>query len=224
MNQKLVLAVSLLLFGVTPCLISAQGKAGFVIDGKIDFVSQNVWRGCYQAGTSLQPEAAVSFDKWEFSVWGTTDLQVVEKEIDLTVKYAPGNFTLGITDYWFGGETAPYGKGHISEIGTGYGFSSIPVSLSFNTAVYGDGGHFSSYAEIAWTPRWKEWQLEFSTGLCPWENSMLATERFAVTCLSAELRKRAVTYDTFTVEASTKAVYNPNEDTAFWMSGISVLF
>jgi hypothetical protein len=206
-----------------PLYLKAQDSP-FAIDIKIDIVSQNVWRGCYQAGASLQPEAVVSFDKWEFSIWGTTDLQVVEKEIDLTVKYAWGDFTFGITDYWFGSERAPYGKGHIPEIGTGYSFSSIPVSLSFHTAVYGDGGHFSSYAEIACTPRLTDWQFEFATGLCPWENSMLATERFAVTCLSAELRKRAVSNGSITLEASTKAVYNPNEGTAFWTAGISILF
>jgi hypothetical protein len=213
-------SVILLIFTST---LQAQDRP-FVIDGKIDIVSQNVWRGCYQAGASLQSEAVVSFDKWEFSIWGTTDLRVLEKEIDLTVKYAWGDFTLGITDYWFGGERAPYGKGHIPEVGIGYGISSIPVSLSFHTAVYGDGGHFSSYAEITCTPRLKDWQFEFAMGLCPRENSMLATERFAVTCLSAEMRKRVLSNSGITMEASTKAIYNPNEDTAFWVAGISILF
>jgi hypothetical protein len=224
MKKRFVIQIFLFLFSVAPSMVTANEKPEHEFDCKIDIVSQNVWRGCYQAGASIQPEAVVSSGRWEFSIWGTTDLLVVEKEIDVAVKYSSGDFTFVVTDYWFDGATAPYGSGHIPEAGVLYSFPSIPVSMSFSSAVYGDGGKFSSYAEIIFNQRLNEFNLELSAGLCPWENIMLETGKFAVTCLSAELRKRTVTCSEFAIEAVTKAVYNPNKDNAFWIAGISIVF
>ncbi len=219
LNRKVLLAI-ILLFQFS---LQAQ-EAPFAITGSIDLVNQNVWRGCYQAGASLQPEAVVSFKNWEFSVWGTTDFEVAEKEIDLTVKYSWQNFNISITDYWFGESNASYGKGHLPEVGLGYNFAAVPLSLSFASVVYGDNKQFSPYAEIVFSPEWKELQLEFAVGATPWENAMLDTEYFSVTRLTAGIRKVLNPSGTPPLEFYTNLTYNPEKNTAFWIAGISVSF
>jgi hypothetical protein len=191
---------------------------------RIDFVNQNVWRGCYQAGASIQPEAVVSYRHWEFSVWGTTDFDVTEKEIDWTVTYKWKNFSIGITDYWFGGDTDPYGNGHIPEINLKYGFSDIPVTLSFNSVIYGDDKQFSPYLEGSYVFEWRDWYCKFATGITPWRNTMLYTGSFACTCLSAGVRRSLPVSDVFSVEVFADLIYNPNADNAFWIAGISFPF
>jgi hypothetical protein len=183
-----------------------------------------VWRGQYQAGASIQPEAVVVARDFEFSVWGTSDFEVVQKEIDLAAKYRLGNFRIGITDYWCDAATASYLRGHIPEINLEYGLAKIPLSLSFNTLVYGDGRHFSSYAEIQFAPSWREWQPEFALGLTPWENTMLETERFAVTRLSAGIRKTTALTAAFSIEVFGCLTYNPATGNVFWTTGLGIPF
>ncbi|MDR2383678.1 MAG: hypothetical protein LBD76_07350 [Prevotellaceae bacterium] len=222
-RRNFILTVWLLL-SILPRLISAQEKHPFVIQGKIDFVSQNVWRGCYQAGVSQQPEAVVSFRNWQFSVWGTTDFRGEGKEIDLTVRYEWKNISVGLTDYRFGSVDAPYVSGHIPEANIEYCFPDLPLSLSFNTVIAGDDGCHSGYVEFLYTPEWHNWQFDFSAGVSPWKNTLLETDKFAVTKLSASIAKTVAKSDSFSVGIFTSIVYNPSKDNAFFIAGISVPF
>jgi hypothetical protein len=215
--KKTLLTIILLL----PLSLQAQESP---ITGTIDLVNQYLWRGSYQAGASLQPEAVVSLKNWEFSIWGTTSFGEAEKEIDLTLKYSWQHFNIGITDYWFGKAEAFYGKGHLPEIGLGYDFSTIPLSLSYSLVLYGDNKQFSPYAEIVFSPLWKELQLEFTAGATPWANAMLETGQFAVTNLTASIRKALNPTGATPLEIYTTLIYNPAKDTAFWIAGISVPF
>lgn len=192
--------------------------------GRIDLVNQNVWRGCYQAGASIQPEAVVSYRHWEFSVWGATDFEVTEKEIDWTVTYKWNNFSIGITDYWFGGETDPYSNGHIPEIHLKYGFSGIPVTLAFHSVIYGDDKQFSPYLEGNYAFKWNDWRFEFAAGITPWRNTMLNTGGFACTSLSAGVRKTLPISGVFSAEVFADLIYNPDADNAFWIAGVSFPF
>jgi hypothetical protein len=218
------LSQSILFLTLLFSILSLQAREKPSISTRLDFVNQNVWRGCYQAGASIQPEAVVSFRNFEFSVWGTTDFEVVQKEIDLTAKYGWQNFSIGVTDYWCDAATASYRTGHIPEINLEYGFAKIPLSLSFNTVVYGDNKRFSSYAEILFSPSWQEWQMEFAAGVTPWGNFLLDAERFAITCLSAGIRKTVPLSAAFSFEAFGRLVYNPAADNAFWIAGIGIPF
>jgi hypothetical protein len=194
------------------------------ISTKIDLVNQNIWRGVYQAGASIQPEVVISYRNFEFSAWGTTGLEVTGKEIDLTAKYYLQNFSFGITDYWCDAATASYRKGHIPEVNLEYAFSKIPLSLSFNTVVYGDNKQYSSYAECLFSPSWREWEMEFAVGLTPWGNELLKSEHFTFTRLSVGMSKIVPITATLSIKPFISLLYNPNADTAFWITGISLPF
>ncbi|GHT15973.1 hypothetical protein FACS189432_01780 [Bacteroidia bacterium] len=204
--------------------LQAQEKAPVSLDATLTLVNQNVWRGGYVAGASLQPEAIVGVHNWQFSVWGSTDFQAEYKEIDLTVKYLWQDLGIGLTDYWFNRQDAPYGKSHSLEANLEYQFRKIPVAVSCNMLVAGENHRFSPYTEASYTPEWKSWKLEFALGFTPWENTMLTTNGFAVTRLSAGVRKPLSVGSSATVESFAGFTYNPDADALFWIAGVSVPF
>ena len=47
---------------------------------------------------------AVSYKGFSLSAWGTAGIEKEDtKEIDLTLGYATGGFSISVTDYWFNG-------------------------------------------------------------------------------------------------------------------------
>lgn len=210
------------LFAFLSLTIQAQEEATFSLDATVTLVSRNIWRGCYQAGASIQPEAAVSFKSWEFSIWGTAGFNDNEKEIDLSLRYGLNNLSILFTDYWFGKDTASYGRGHIPEIGLEYGFSRIPASISLYLALRRTGGSLPGYADISYHPRWNGWLFDFKAGMTPWRNNMLDTGGWSVTCLSAGVSKPVISSATYAVKAGVDLIYNPDANATFWIASISI--
>ena len=194
------------------------------INATTTFVSQNIWRGMYQTGGSIQPEIVVSYKNWETSIWGTTDFGMEEKEIDIAVKYSWDDFSIGITDYWFGNKTGVYGKNHIPEINLSYSFPECHLAVGYNTILWGDDGNFSGYMEISYSPSWEEWDFDFTAGVTPWSNTMLDTGSFSISCLSSTIRRDVKFSGTYSPECSLSFIYNPNTDMLFWLAGVTFPF
>ena len=120
--------------------IRAQPQTEISIGG--DLVSTYVWRGVYQSGFSLQPEIGLSVGGFTVGVWGSTDLDNF-KEVDLSVGYSVRGFSVGVTDYWWGGQRlgdgrfAPYfkyGDTHYFEGTLAYEFGEkFPLGISWST-------------------------------------------------------------------------------------------
>jgi hypothetical protein len=220
--QKTSLIIILSIFGFFP--LQAQDSQHIKIDASLDFVNQNVWRGSYQAGASLQPEAIVNYRNWQFSVWGSTDLQAAEKEIDLSLKYNRQGFSIGVTDYWCDLQEAPYRKNHVLESHLEYQLQKIPLNMECNMLIAGDNNYFLPYVEASYTPEWKEWNFEFAAGFTPWRNTMLATEDFSFTRLSAGISKEIRFSKTFSISFKTSLLYNPDADALFWIAGTNIPF
>lgn len=205
--------------------LGAQPGAPVGLDASIGFVSQNLWRGCYQAGASIQPEIGVSLRGWKFSVWGTTDFDAQDKEIDLMLRYGWGNFSAGITDYWFGNSMDRYGEGHIPELNLLYSFTKTPLEIGYHTVLWGDDGNFSGYLEISYRPNWKDWSFDFTAGITPWGNPMLDVGRFSCTSLSASVCRPIKFRGHFCgPAASLSLICNPHAWTVFWVAGVTFPF
>jgi hypothetical protein len=203
---------------------NAQRPNEWEVQCAMDFVSQSIWRGSYQAGASIQPEAEVSLKDWSFSVWGTTGLRGTNKEIDITLSYTRGQFTVGLTDYWFGEAADSYLTGHIPEVNLLYTLESIPLELSLNTVIANDNKRLSSYTEAVYSPSFKDVRLEFTIGVTPWGNNMLMTDGIAVTQLSAGALRAVPVSKTFGIELSMRLICNPYEKAAYWVAGVSLPF
>ena len=166
---------------LTSGVIHAQPQTEVSIGG--DLVSTYVWRGVYQSGFSLQPEIGLSVGGFTVGVWGSTDLDNF-KEVDLSVGYSVRGFSVGVTDYWWGGQRlgdgrfAPYfkyGDTHYFEgtLASEFG-AKFPLGISWSTMFAGadkkENGDraWSSYVELAYPFSVGSVELTAAAGAAPW--------------------------------------------------------
>jgi hypothetical protein len=225
MKGILLYAFGFILF-VKNIPVFAQEQLFPVITGVVALVNQNIWRGCYVAGASLQPEAVVGIRNWQFSVWGSSGFRTgklkEDREIDLTVKYLWQDLGIGITDYWVDKQDAPYGKNHLLEANFEYRFRKISVNVNYNVLVAGENNRFSPYIEAGYTPEWKACILEFALGFTPWENTALATTGLAATRLSVGVSKTLAAGCPVPIEAFANLTCNPNANAFFGTAGLRI--
>ena len=166
---------------LTSGVIHAQPQTEISIGG--DLVSTYVWRGVYQSGFSLQPEIGLSVGGFTVGVWGSTDLDNF-KEVDLSVGYSVRGGSVGVTDYWWGGQRlgdgrfAPYfkyGDTHYFEGTLAYEFGEkFPLGISWSTMFAGadkkENGDraWSSYVELAYPFSVGSVELTAAAGAAPW--------------------------------------------------------
>lgn len=185
-----------------------------------DIVSQNIWRGTYIAGESTQPSITATKGNIELTVWNSTALREDEYEVDVTLSYSLGSFSVGLTDYWFNRIKTRYSKGHQLEFNMSYEFSEIPLTVEWNTAF--DNRH-SSYAEINYSKQISDMDVRFSAGLTPWRNEMLETDGFDFTKLAVDISKTLKT-NRINIKPSCALVYNPATEQIFMVAGIRFSF
>lgn len=96
--MKKILSVFLL----STLIVSPKLQAhDFKVNGKIDLVSDYVWRGAYQnSGFSVQPTLALSYRNLSLSAWGSQSLTKSDgaQEFDLILNYSIGRFGITLLD------------------------------------------------------------------------------------------------------------------------------
>lgn len=190
------------------------------LEVQTDIVNQNIWRGTYVAGASIQPSIIATKGYLALTIWSSTALHEDEYEVDAILSYSFSNFCIGITDYWSDAVKARYGKGHLLEFNAEYNFAHIPLILSWNTSL---DNWCSSYAEINYCKQISDMEVGFSAGLTPWKNKMLETNSFSLTklavCVSKELKAKNIS-----IKPSCTLVYNSVSDQIFVLAGVGFLF
>ncbi len=218
------------LSSMLPLVISLQAqeqeKETLHTEAAIDLVSQNIWRGVYQSGASVQPSVSAVYKGLELFAWGSTDFRNTQREIDFTLHYVFHGFTVGITDYWNGSDSTNYSANHQWEGCLKYTFSRIPLSLEWNTVFGGEerAGGFSSYAAIDYLLELPALDFDFSIGFTPWKNSLLETERFTFINFSVVAGKELFLHPQLPTKVLCGLVYNPAANQLFFTVGIGFLF
>lgn len=163
----------LLLSGMILFSIGLSGMASIPVDSvktskvqvklSADLVSSYVWRGVKSTNTpNIQPTLALTYGNVELGSWGSTDFSGNYKELDLYASYTLGVMQFALTDYnW--NFIRPYFAyrhnctDHIGEVSVTYsGTKSFPLSINFNTMIYGadkkiadqSKNAYSSYVEL----------------------------------------------------------------------------
>ena len=89
-----------LLSATMPFTAKAQDKVEASVGA--DFVSNYIWRGTDCGGVSIQPSMGVSYKGLSLTAWGSVGIDKEDaREIDLTLGYNTGGFSVSVTDYWF---------------------------------------------------------------------------------------------------------------------------
>lgn len=194
-----------------------------------DLVSSYLWRGQKLDGISIQPSMGLEWGGLSLSAWGSSGLYGLG-EVDLTLSYEVGGFTVGVTDYFCADSFDSYfdyGKEtpHVAEVNLGYDFGFL--SLNWYTNFWGAMGvtlegkkSYSSYLEIAapFSLGGLDWSA--ALGVSPWANDFYGTEGFGVVNCSLTASKD-VEIGSVTIPAFVQLMANPVDNHLFMCVGIS---
>ena len=215
-----------------PANINAQNE--FTVNGKVDLVTDYVWRGAYQgSGVSVQPSLTLGYAGLTLNAWGNQSLSKDAKEFDINLGYSIKNFSITISDYWWSGVDQRYGdykNDHFFEATLGYSFGeSFPLALTWSTMFAGgdkdeDGDlQASTYitasypislpAEITLTP---------AVGFTPWKG--MYHDKAAFTDISLKASKDIRLAKNFALPVFVQAIVAPVYDRTYLVAGISVGF
>lgn len=224
-----VIAITLLSMAM-PFTAKAQDKVEASVGA--DLVSGYIWRGQDLGGVSIQPSASVSFKGFSLEAWGSVGFESKDdKEIDLTLGYSTGGFSVSVTDYWFNSGPGYFQYGarntaHVFEGQIGYDFGPLAVNWYTNFAgadgLNKDGDRaYSSYLSLAapFKLGGLDWTAEI--GATPWATDFYGANDFAVCDISLGVSKDIKITDSFSLPLFAKATWNPRSEGAYFVVGLS---
>lgn len=241
--RKAVLLSSMAI--LLPAVSSAQDKVEAEISA--DVVSGYIWRGQDLGNVSIQPSLSVSYKGFSLSAWGTAGIEKEDaKELDLTLGYSTGGFSVSITDYWVNGEPGYFHYGsrhtnHVFEVQAGYDFG--PLALNWYTNFAGADGinqdgdrAYSSYlsATVPFKLAGLEWTAE--VGAVPWSTDFYnyienpdnpdqpacnGSNGFTVCDISLGASKEIKITESFSLPAFAKITVNPRTEGTYFVFGLS---
>lgn len=212
---------------------SDSGK--FKVIAGADFVSKYVWRGVYQSGPAIQPTLGMEAAGFFIEAWGSTTFNDDFKELDATIGYGAGGFTVAVTDYWWDGEGRPFYKhytdSHLFEGTLEYSFGdNFPLTLGWSTFFAGQQDKnsegkrkYSSYIEAGYDFGIGSFEFTASAGFAPWQAPAWLDEKngFRVSQIALEARREIHLSPSFSVGVFLKAIASPATDDAFLIAGVT---
>lgn len=221
------------------CAPSLKAQSGMEVNVGADLVSGYVWRGVCQTGSgaSVQPSLGLAYKGFSIGAWSSTSFREGFKELDFSVGYSTGGFSVGVTDYWWAGQGASfysdYLNTHLFEGTLGCHFGEkFPLHVSWSTMFAGnldkvDGERkFSTYIELGYDFRIKGVDLTCAVGVAPWDAPAWLTSRwgdkgFQVSNISLKASKAIRITDSYSLPVFVLAVASPATDDASLVFGIS---
>lgn len=167
-----------------------------------------IWRDQDLGGVSLQPSASIAYKGFSLGALGSVGLESSDtKELDLTLGYSTGGFSVSVTDYWFNGgpgyfHYGAHGTAHVFEGQIGY--DSGPLAVNWYTNFAGPDGlskdadrAYSSYVSLVapFKLGGLDWTAEI--GATPWATDFYGTNGFAVCDISLGVSKDIKITDSF---------------------------
>lgn len=203
-----------------------------------DIVSNYIWRGQKLGDAAIQPALSLSYQGLTLSALGSIPIMSSgdTKEFDLSIGYQTGAFNVGLTDYWFDTADAQpryfhYGAhstAHVWEATIGYDFG--PVRADWYTNIGGADGAtsdgkraYSSYMQLTAPFNLGGLQWTACAGAAPYATSFYSRANgFAVTNVALRAQKSITVSSTFSVPAFGQLVWNPSDEKAWMVFGVSL--
>ena len=183
-----------------------------------DLVSSYVWRGSkFGSSPALQPTVEFTAGGFTLGAWGSTCFSDPETlETDLFTSYNFGNFTLGLTDYYFPGTAWITTENHAFEVNGGLSLGNFSLAANFilNEGAGSAGGDV--YVEAGFAAG--KVNL-FAGGGSGWHTP---DGDFNICNLGLSTTKEIKITDTFSLPLSGSIVLNPATEQFFLVAGISL--
>ena len=214
--------------------VKANAQENVTANVGADLVSGYVWRGQDLGNAAIQPNLSLNYRGLSLSAWGSVGLVSEDvKELDLTLGYATGDFSVSLTDYWFNTnlkyfDYAAHSTAHVFEAQIGYDFGILDINWYTNFAgadgVNEEGDRaYSSYIQLTvpFTLDGLEWEAEL--GATPWATSFYAeADGFTVCDVALKAYKDFKISDTVSIPVFAKIAWNPATEGAHFVFGLSL--
>ncbi|MDR2286317.1 MAG: hypothetical protein LBE04_02405 [Prevotellaceae bacterium] len=231
--KSLVIALSIVV--ISP----ATGQDKVETSAGVDFVSKYVWRGVSQGvGTSIQPALGLSYKGLSLGAWGSVSFNPVPYELDFSLGYSVGGFSIGITDYYWNGSEGSFfdyhADNHLFEGNLAFTFGEkFPLTLSWNTFFAGrmdqdeDGKQqYSTYIEASYDFSLGGLDFTASIGAAPWDSyawlpSVNGKTGFQISSISLSGSRTIEITPTFSLPLFVQCIFSPATDASHLVVGFS---
>lgn len=228
--KRLVKSIALMAAAIAPSVANAQDTVETTLQA--DIVSSYIWRGQNLGSGALQPTLGIGYKGLSLSAWGSYGFVNTDdaKELDLTLSYGIGGFSVGITDYFCsaGATDCPdkyfrYKSGdkgpqiHVFEGNVGYDFGFMAVNWYTNFA--GDDD-YSSYFDFT-VPFKLGIDWEFNAGFVPYKTAYYGNEKFTCSNLSLKASKEIPVTEKFSIPVFGQLAANPDNGKFYFAFGVS---
>lgn len=132
MKKILLITASVLLLITFIPNVNAQEEESPWSAG-LDIYSSYIWRGTkFGSGPAFQPSVSFSTGGFEIGAWGSVSASTDEAfEMDLYASYSIGGFSIGLTDYYFGGDWMEYKTMHYLEPSLSFGVGGFSIAAYY---------------------------------------------------------------------------------------------
>jgi hypothetical protein len=219
--------------------VPATGQDKVETSAGVDLVSKYVWRGVSQGvGASIQPSLGLGYKGFSLGAWGSVSSNPVPYELDFSLGYSVGGFSIGVTDYYWNGAEGSFFNYHIDnhlfEGNLAFSFGEkFPLTLSWNTFFAGkmdqdeDGEQlFSTYIEAAYDFSLGGLDFTASVGAAPWDSPAWLVPAngetgFRISSISLLGTKKLEITPTFSVPLFVQCIFSPATDASHLVVGFS---
>jgi hypothetical protein len=231
-----MVSLSIMVLSTIPVI----GQDSVETSAGVDLVSKYVWRGVNQGvGASIQPSLGLSYKGFSIGAWGSVASNPGPYELDFSVGYSVGIFSIGITDYYWNGDEGSFFDYHVDnhlfEGNLAFSFGEkFPLTLSWNTFFAGNMDKdeetgkrwYSTYIEAAYDFSLGGLDFTASVGAAPWDSYAWLVPAngkrgFQVSSVSLMGSKKLEITPTFSIPLFVQCIFSPATDASHLVVGFS---
>jgi len=208
-----------------------------IINYKIDFRNQHIWRGSQTSKIPcIEPSAWMSKNNLDFGAWAAQSINGQYSELDLFIKYSIKDFSFSFYDYYCPTEVTSdefldyknSSTKHLFDINFNYnGNHNFPISLLISTMIYGDDknpnnnkNYYSTYVEFGYSTSINNSTLNFFLGLTP--STSFYNKKFGIVNAGISKSTKIKTINNYQIPIVTSIITNPQKKTLFLVIGFSI--
>ena len=216
-----------------------KAQESVTIDAGADLVSAYIWRGQDLGSAAIQPSVSIAYKGISLSAFGSYGLVSTNdtKEVDFTLAYEIGGFSLGVTDYFCLAQGNTYAQQpyfeyaahktlHVFEAFAGYDFGL--ASLTWFTNFAGADGlnksgkrAYSSYVEASAPFSVASIDMSVTAGAVPYATDFYSDATgFAVTNVALSATKEVRFSPTFALPVTASLTANPSASKCYFTIGV----